>query len=115
MHGNSVSSIERLVPLYRRSGVRLVLSGHEHNFQHSRADGIDYFVTGGGGKIRSAPPTRFAEAQTVKWASAVHLLLVRIDADRAVVVPIGDDGKPLRTVDPRGATTAPETVVTAPE
>ena len=55
MHGNSKSSIEHLVPLYRRSGVRLVLSGHEHNFQHSRADGIDYFVTGGGGKVRVGP------------------------------------------------------------
>ena len=57
----------------------MVLSGHEHNFQHSHADGIDYFVTGGGGKIRPGPPTRFAEAHTVKWASAVHFLLVRID------------------------------------
>jgi len=113
--GNSKSSLAHLVPLYRRSGVRIVLSGHEHNFQHSRADGIDYFVTGGGGKIRAAPPTRFEEAHTVKWASAVHFLLVRIDGVRAEVVPIGDDGKPLRTVDPVGATTPPTTEVRAAE
>ena len=100
--GNSRSSIEHLVPLYRRAGVRLVLSGHEHNFQHSRADGIDYFVTGGGGKVRPGRPTKFAEAHTVKWASSVHFLLVRIDGARAEVVPIGEDGGPLSTVDPSG-------------
>ena len=92
-----------------------MLSGHEHNFQHSRADGIDYFVTGGGGKIRPGPPTRFEEAHTVQWASAVHMLLVRIAGTRAEVVPIGEDGAPLATVNPDGATTAPTTVVTAPE
>ena len=32
---------EMLVPLYQRSGVKVVLSGHEHNFQHSHVDGID--------------------------------------------------------------------------
>ena len=30
-----------------------------------------------------APPTRFEEAHTVKWASAVHFLLVRIDGGAA--------------------------------
>jgi tartrate-resistant acid phosphatase type 5 len=93
----------------------MVLSGHEHNFQHSRAAGIEYFVTGGGGKIRQGAPTRFAEAHTVKWASAVHFLRVKIDGTRAEVVPIGDDGAPLATMDPSGGTTAPETVVKAPE
>jgi hypothetical protein len=95
--------------------VRIVLSGHEHNFQHSRADGIHYFVTGGGGKIRPGAPTRFAEAHTVKWASAVHFLRVKIAQKQAEVVPIGDEGAPLATVGPDGATTPPTTVVTAAE
>lgn len=77
MYGNSRSSLEHLVPLYRRSGERLVLSGHEHNFQHSRADGIDYFITGGGGKVRSGRPSGFEQAATVGWAAAVHFLLVQ--------------------------------------
>ena len=111
--GNSKSSIAHLVPLYQRAGVRIVLSGHEHNFQHSRVDGIDYFVTGGGGKIRPGRPTRFAEAHTVKWASAVHFLRVRVDGAQAEVVPIGENGAPLATRDPDGGTTAPTTVVTA--
>jgi len=61
------------VPLYRRSGVRLVLSGHEHNFQHSEQGGIHYFfVTGSAGKLRSGIPKGFASARTIGWARAAH-------------------------------------------
>jgi hypothetical protein len=111
MHGNSVSSIEHLVPLYRRSGVRLVLSGHEHNFQHSRADGIDYFVTGGGGKVRGGRPAKMAEAKTVSWAAQCHFLLVLIDGDQARVTPIGGDGRPLALAGPDGAAVEATTVI----
>jgi acid phosphatase len=37
------------VPLFRRSGVRLVLSGHDHNYQRFERDGVTYVVHGGGG------------------------------------------------------------------
>jgi tartrate-resistant acid phosphatase type 5 len=113
MHGNSRSSLEHLVPLYRRSGVRLVLSGHEHNYQHSRADGIDYFVTGGAGKVRLDPPKDTAEAHTVSWASACHFLLVEIGPDEAQVTPIGGDGAPLAVTTPGGSSTSATVVVRA--
>jgi len=111
MYGNSRSSIEHLVPLYRRAGVRLVLSGHEHNFQHSRSDGIDYFITGGGGKLRSARPTAFEAAQTRGWAAAAHFLLVQVSGPRATVVPIGEDGEPLAVAGPGGEPVPATTVI----
>ena len=46
--------MEGIVRLFEHSGVRVCFSGHEHNFQHSRHNGIDYFVTGAGSKLRSA-------------------------------------------------------------
>jgi hypothetical protein len=110
---NSRSSVEHLVPLYRRAGVRLVLSGHEHNFQHARQDGIDYFVTGAGGKVRHGTPGGFAEAGTVKWAAAAHFLLVKIEGPRAEVVPIGEDGRPLATRAPDGTPVEAPTVIEA--
>jgi hypothetical protein len=113
LHGNSRSSLETLVPLYRRAGVRLVLSGHEHNFQHSRADGIDYFVTGGGGKVRSAPPREFVAAHTVSWAAACHFLLVKVEGSQAEVTPIGGDGRPLELRSPSGAEVPAATLVRA--
>jgi len=114
LYGNSRSSIEHLVPLYRRSGVRLVLSGHEHNFQHSLADGIHYFVTGGGGKVREGRPDRAAEAHTVGWATRTHFLLVRVRGTRATVVPIGEDGQPLAVLAPDGTNVQPETTIDRP-
>jgi hypothetical protein len=91
--------------------VRLVLSGHEHNFQHARGDGIDYFVTGGGGKVRSGRPGKMAEAQTVAWAAACHFLLVQIDGKEARVTPIGGDGRPLTPAGPDGGAAEATTTV----
>ncbi|HET8644732.1 MAG TPA: metallophosphoesterase, partial [Vicinamibacteria bacterium] len=111
--GNSKSSIQDLVPRYQRGGVRLVLSGHEHNFQHAQVDGIHYFVTGAGGKVRHGRPEGFAAARTVKWASAAHFLLVRIAGELADVTPIGEEGVPLATLDPEGRPVEARTVVAA--
>ena len=82
--------MEKLVPLFQRSHVQAVFSGHEHNFQHSRAEGIDYFITGAAGKLRRAPPDNFAPAHTVSWATQCHFLLGRIEADRMHVRAIGE-------------------------
>jgi hypothetical protein len=103
MWGNSKSSLEHLVPRYRRAGVRIVLSGHEHNFQHAEHDGIHYFVTGGAGKVRTGRPDRFAEAGTRGWAAIPHFLLVSLGRDRARVTPVGEDGRPIGVQSPEGS------------
>jgi tartrate-resistant acid phosphatase type 5 len=81
--------MEALVPLYERSGVRVMFAGHEHNFQHSRTPRFDHFVTGAGGKVRRARPNRFAAAHTASWATDCHFVLGRIDGDRLTVRAIG--------------------------
>ncbi len=107
-HGSTPGIVERLVPLFERSGVRLVLSGHEHNFQHSVANGVHYVVSGAAGKLRREPPTDFQRAKTRAWAAAGHFLLVEVDRDRVLVHPVGDatdDGTLalIERVDPKGA------------
>jgi tartrate-resistant acid phosphatase type 5 len=82
--------METLVELFQRSGVRAHFSGHEHNFQHSRVDGIDYFVSGAGAKIRRAVPDAFVAAHTRSWSGECHFLLVTVDGDRMIVRAIGD-------------------------
>ena len=52
--------VDRWVPLFERHGVRLVLSGHDHNYQRFAARrGVRYVVHGGGGRrlypIESCP------------------------------------------------------------
>ena len=82
--------MEDVIALLEAGGVRVCFSGHEHNFQHSRWNGIDYFVTGAGSKIRSGAPGRTGEAHTVSWAPVCHFLLVTIAGDRMTVRAIGE-------------------------
>jgi tartrate-resistant acid phosphatase type 5 len=80
----------RLVERFRASRVRAMFCGHEHNFQHSQADGIDYFITGAGGKLRRGRPNAFEQAHTVSWSDTPHFLLVRIEGNRMNVRAIGE-------------------------
>jgi predicted phosphodiesterase len=91
---HNTKGMERLIPLWQRAGVKVMFSGHEHNFQHSRADGIDYFVTGAAGKLRRTPPDHFKEARTRSWATSCHFLLARIEGDGMKVRAIGETETP---------------------
>jgi predicted phosphodiesterase len=88
-HGNTEPMVEHLVPLFAQAGVRLVLSGHEHNFQYSVVDGIHYVVSGAAGKLRGEAPDDFGGARTRAWAPEPHFLLVHADEKRIVVDPVG--------------------------
>ena len=100
-HRNT-DGMEPLIDQFERAGVRLVLSGHEHNFQHAHHNLVNYIVTGGAGKLREGRPSgdRFRDAHTVSWAAAYHFLLVTIDGTRATIRPIGaGDGGTLADVE----------------
>ena len=88
-HGNT-DRMEPLLPLFSRGGVRVVFSGHEHNFQHSSHGGIDYFVTGAGSKVRKGSPDNFDGAHTLSWSDHAHFLLVTIDGPTMRVEPVGE-------------------------
>jgi hypothetical protein len=104
-HTNT-DGMERLVTLFEAAGVRACFSGHEHNFQHSRWNGIDYFVTGAASKIRRGVPGDMERAHTESWAAACHFLLVTIDGDTMTVRAVGgdEDGRliDITRLDPRG-------------
>ena len=101
-HRNT-DGMERLARLFESANVRVVLSGHEHNFQHSQVNGVDYFVTGAAGKIRKERPNSFKDAHTVSWSSTCHFLLVTVDGERMVVRAIGPSASGNLTEIPRFA------------
>lgn len=39
----------RLMPILMKGNVQAVFSGHDHNYQHHRSEGIEFIITGGGG------------------------------------------------------------------
>ncbi len=79
-----------LVQRFQNAGVKVVLSGHEHQFQQSRSDGVEYLVSGGAGKLRTRTPDKFTEARTVSWAAKYHFLLITVDGKRMTVRAIGE-------------------------
>jgi tartrate-resistant acid phosphatase type 5 len=80
--------MQSLLPLFDQAGVRLVLAGHEHNFQLNEMNGRTYVVSGAGAKLREELPDGLAAAGTVGWCAQAHLLLVDINGDAATLTPV---------------------------
>lgn len=59
-HGGTGELQEKLLPLLKKHGIQLYISGHEHNFQHIVREGIHFVVCGTGCKqdwfVRSQTP-----------------------------------------------------------
>jgi hypothetical protein len=87
---HNTDHMEALVQLFAQGRARVVFSGHEHNFQHSHHNGIDYFVTGAGSKVNKGAPDDFERAHTRSWSDNAHFLLVTIDGDEMRVRPFGE-------------------------
>ena len=88
---NDADAEARLVkPLFEKGGVRLVLNGHEHNFQVSRHNAIHYVVSGAAGEVRDHPLRGDAEAHNIAWAPRHHFLIVEYTTDgKMQVTPYG--------------------------
>lgn len=88
-HTGMPEQVDALLPRYRAAGARLLLSGHEHNFQVARAGGITQVISGAAGKLQEDPPHDWSAAGTTAWAAAPHCLLVEVDEERVTVTPYG--------------------------
>ena len=85
---NSIQN--ELVPLWEKSGVSVVFSGHEHNFQYAERNGVHYFLTGGGGKFKTSPPRQLKKVGTRSWGGnhCCHFLVVRVHSTKMEVWPV---------------------------
>lgn len=48
-HGSDLTVRQTLCPLFEKYGVQAVFTGHDHNYYHTKRNGVHYIVTGGGG------------------------------------------------------------------
>jgi hypothetical protein len=100
-----------LEPLFRRHGVTVVFSGHEHFYERTvPLYGITYFISGGAGSLRYGDirPTSFAAAG---FDRDYHFMLVEIDGDTLSYQAISRTGATIDagTVQRRQTVTAPDT------
>ncbi len=100
-HAPALPKLQAFVDRFARAGVKMVLNGHEHNFQWSEADvstqGVRYVVSGAGGQLRSGDVrSRMASAHIAAWAPVPHFLLVEIEGGTTQVQVLGPEPVELR-------------------
>jgi hypothetical protein len=100
VHGGQKNLRERWTPLFEKYGVSAVFSGHDHVYQRAEADGVQYFVTGGGGagtyKVGKRP-TSIDRAAVKTFERVHHYLRVTIHGDQIDVAAIRADGTLIET------------------
>jgi acid phosphatase len=90
-HGDTPGMRAAIKPLLEKHHVLVYLNGHDHDLQHLREGGVNYFTSGGGSEFRPTGRdgrTQFAEGST-------GFLAVGLDADRLVARFIDGAGKTL--------------------
>lgn len=74
-HGSNPEVRDGFVPVFRRHGVDLVLSGDDHNYERTTPqDGVTYVVTGGGGRGTRPVTSSDFTAFSLQVSHFVHLV-----------------------------------------
>ncbi len=79
-HGSDLGLRRAIEPLLTRYGVNAVFSGHDHIYERVRPQqGIQYFVTGAGGKVREGDVDMRSPFREVSFDRDNHYMLVEVD------------------------------------
>lgn len=79
-HGSSTGLRRAIEPLLTRYGVKAVFSGHDHTYERTKLQqGIQYFVTGAGGKVRRGDIDLKSPFREVSFDEDNHFMQVEID------------------------------------
>lgn len=98
-HGPTTAVLEQWVPVIEEHDVALVLSGHDHLYEHFRSEGgVDYIVTGGGGRALYPfkEPCQFA-SMLQGFAEEHHFTAVELVGARLAVTVVSATGQTLES------------------
>ena len=107
--GSDVAIRELYTPIFRRHGVQLVLSGHDHDYQRSRPiEGTTYVVSGAGSSTRRTGTEEF----TAVAFAVQHFVDIAVYRGRLLLRAIAEDGRVFDevSIDPAGTVTEGQTV-----
>jgi hypothetical protein len=95
-HGSDLKLRALLAPVMEKHHEQLVLAGHDHNYERMKPqNGIQYVVTGGGGKgTRPVGSSSF----TALGVDVIHMLDIEVGSDSLVVHAIDGVGKEFDSV-----------------
>jgi hypothetical protein len=81
-HGSSTDLREVVEPIFIRSGVDVVFTGHEHFYERIKPqNGIFYFITGAGGKLRDGDVKEGSPLTEKAFDRDLSFMLVEISKD----------------------------------
>jgi 3',5'-cyclic AMP phosphodiesterase CpdA len=93
-HGSDLRLRKKLEPLLTRYNVNTVFSGHDHIYERTRPQhGIQYFVTGAGGKTRRGGVDLDSPIRAASYDEDNHFMLVEINAQQIRFQAINEVGR----------------------
>jgi len=79
-HGSALGLRKQLEPLFTRYGVNIALSGHDHIYERTKPQqGVQYFVTGAGGKVRRGDVDRGSSIRADSFDDDNHFMVIEIE------------------------------------
>jgi tartrate-resistant acid phosphatase type 5 len=104
-HPAAAKDLSHFLDLFKKRGIKVVFTGHEHNFQFSAKNGqtgdIRYIVSGAGGELRRGDVRRSMQSSQIDgWTAQLHYLLVEIEGKEMRITPKSFEG--LTVVDRSG-------------
>ena len=93
-HGSDGQLREIVEPIFLKYGVNLVLTGHDHVYEHIKPQrGIYYFVSGAGGQLRTGDVKQSSELIEKSYDRDMHFMLFEVDGDRLYFQTISRTGE----------------------
>jgi acid phosphatase len=83
--------VERLKPLLEKYGVQAYFNGHDHNLQHATSNGVHYFTSGAGSRVRA--PVEIGRAK--HCYASLGFMAAKISETTMSVEIIDSDGRVL--------------------
>lgn len=92
-HGSALGLRNHIEPLLTRYGVSVVFSGHDHIYERTKPQqGIQYFVTGAGGKARRGDVDLKSSIRAVSYDEDNHFMLIDVEDRQVSFKAISESG-----------------------
>ena len=92
-HGSAVGLRKQLEPIFTRYGVHVAFSGHDHIYERTKPQhGIQYFVTGAGGKTRRGDIDLKSDFREKSFDEDNHFMVIEVDDKQVSFQAISETG-----------------------
>ena len=93
-HGSNLTLRRKIEPLLKRHGVQVVFSGHDHTYERLKPqEGIQYFVSGGAGKVRRGDIAPNSEISAASFDDDNHFMFFELDEKEIVFRAVSKSGQ----------------------